>query len=701
MMKKGRSFVWTQEAHAAFEALKEAMSSPPILAMPDDHGQFILDTDASDVAIGAVLSQVHEGHERVIAYAARALAKNEANYCVTRKELLAVVYFVKHFRQYLLGRRFVIRTDHAALSWLKRTPEPIGQNARWLELLGEYDFDVQHRPGTRHGNADAMSRHPCLNRPSCTACHTETSRCCAAETDAPTLFGGPANHSTISNEKVSELQRADVNLGPLMTMLERSPERPSWSAVELQSAETKTLWNEWERLAIRDNVLCRKWESADGLKVTWQSVMPRALRQEFIRLAHTGATGGHLGRSKTEDQVRRRAYWPCWISDVRNELKRCVPCCQYHRGAAPRQFALNPFPAGEPFETVSIDITGRHPKSSRGNEFILTVVDSFSKFAEAYPLRVHTAPVVARVLATEFFPRYGTPMRILSDQGPEFQSELFQELCRAMEIDKIRTSPYRPSTNSVAERFHRTLNSMLAKAITSDNQRDWDVRLPFVMAAYRAAKHESTGYSPNFLIFGRETRAPIDLVLAPPPAEEEPTTTTDDFVAQMLEIQRESYALAREHLGTAAERRKDAYDIRVKPAQFKVGQWVWYLYPRRYSGRSPKWSKCYQGPYLVLRTIPPCDFVIQKSRRSTPFVVHGDKLKPCYGETPSSWIPAELRNEAEVLATPSSNTVDPVPRQAKGGTRPHRTTDAFSPTCADERQPRNIRQPVRFGDYVM
>jgi len=181
---------------------------------------------------------------------------------------------------------------------------------------------------------------------------------------------------------------------------------------------------------------------------------------------------GHLGRSKTEEQVRLRAYWPGWISDVRSKLKRCAPCSQYHRGVAPRQFALNPFPAGEPFEAVSIDITGKHPKYSRENEFILTVVDSFSKFAEAFPLRVHTAPVVARVLATKFFPRYGTPMKILSDQGPEFESELFQELCRVMEIDKIRTTPYRPSTNSTADRFHKTLNSMLAKAITQDNQRD-------------------------------------------------------------------------------------------------------------------------------------------------------------------------------------------------------------------------------------
>jgi hypothetical protein len=139
--------------------------------MPTDCDEFILDTDASNSAIGAVLSQRQDEVERVVAYASRALDKREQNYCVTRKEkeLLAVVHFVRYFKQYLLGRTFKLRTDHAALSWLRHTPDPIGQQARWLEQLEEYDFSIEHRPGIRHGNADAMSRRPC-NRREC-ACH--------------------------------------------------------------------------------------------------------------------------------------------------------------------------------------------------------------------------------------------------------------------------------------------------------------------------------------------------------------------------------------------------------------------------------------------------------------------------------------------------------------------------------------------------
>jgi len=153
--------VWTAATQNAFESLRDALTSPPILAMPNDSDSFILDTDACSQTIGAVLSQVQDGVERVVAYASRILDKREVNYSITRKELLAIVYSLKYFKQYLMGRHFKIRTDHAPLTWLRQTPEPVGQQARWLEIMEEYSFQVEHRPGSRHGNADGLSRRPC------------------------------------------------------------------------------------------------------------------------------------------------------------------------------------------------------------------------------------------------------------------------------------------------------------------------------------------------------------------------------------------------------------------------------------------------------------------------------------------------------------------------------------------------------------
>ena len=163
LTEKGRPFRWTTECTEAFTRLKQLLSSAPILALPittPSAGRFILDTDASERAIGAVLSQEQGGHEKVIAYASRNLDKRERNYCTTRREMLALVYFLGHFRPYLLGRPFLVRTDHRSLQWLRNFRDPQGQIARWQEKLQEYDFTCEYRPGKHHSNADALSRPP-------------------------------------------------------------------------------------------------------------------------------------------------------------------------------------------------------------------------------------------------------------------------------------------------------------------------------------------------------------------------------------------------------------------------------------------------------------------------------------------------------------------------------------------------------------
>lgn len=161
LTEKGRMFIWTEECQESFDALCERLVTSPILGYPQALGCYILDTDASHSGIGAVLSQLQDGQERVIAYASRSLSKPERNYCVTRKEMLAMVHFIKSFRQYLYGQPFILRSDHAALKWLLRFKEPEGQLARWMEVLSEYDFTVEHRAGRSHANADGMSRRPC------------------------------------------------------------------------------------------------------------------------------------------------------------------------------------------------------------------------------------------------------------------------------------------------------------------------------------------------------------------------------------------------------------------------------------------------------------------------------------------------------------------------------------------------------------
>ena len=419
--------------------------------------------------------------------------------------------------------------------------------------------------------------------------------------------------------------------------MKRSPDKPPWESVALHSFDVRVLWGMWPRLRVHDGVLQRRFESPDGISVKWQTVLPLKLRKEFLSAIHGGMTGGHLGRKRTAASIQARAYWPTWSSDLNEFLRQCAPCARYHRGSAPRKAGLQTPLVGEPWQRVSVDITGPHPRSSKSNQYILTLVDHFSKWAEAIPIRNHTAPTVARALMVHIFSRFGAPQQLLSDRGTEFESQLFQEVMRWMEIDKLRTTVFRPSCNGVAERFHRTLNSMLAKTV-NESQRDWDERLPIVLAAYRATPHESTGLSPNKLFLGHEVRMPIDLVMRLPAEETVLRESPDDYVARLQRDSAEAFHLARKHLRASGERRKRYYDIKVKPEQFSVGDWVFYHYPRRYQSKSLKWQQAYTGPFLIIKIIKPVNCVLQKTAKSKPFIAHVDKLKRCYDQTPTSWL---------------------------------------------------------------
>lgn len=155
-----KPYMWGQEQQDAFSNLKLALTTTPVLALPNSKDLFILDTDASDFAIGVELIQLQEGEERVIAYGSVSLTPEQQRFCTTRKELLAIVRFTKQFSHYLLGREFVVRTDHSSLTWLLNFKNPQGQLARWLKVISQYNMTVTHRPGKNHGNADLLSRIP-------------------------------------------------------------------------------------------------------------------------------------------------------------------------------------------------------------------------------------------------------------------------------------------------------------------------------------------------------------------------------------------------------------------------------------------------------------------------------------------------------------------------------------------------------------
>jgi transposase InsO family protein len=195
-----------------------------------------------------------------------------------------------------------------------------------------------------------------------------------------------------------------------------------------------------------------------------------------------------------------------------------------------RQGCLQPMLTGEPWERVGIGITGPHSTSSKGHIYILTLIDHFTKWIEIFLMRNQEASTVDKLLVDRVFCVHGLPLQILTDQDRNFESELFKEICRFLTVDKIKTTAYKPSTNGNIERFHVTLNSMLAKLV-SENQKDWDDKLAAVAFAYRNSVQELTGFFSCYLMYGREARIPADIVYRPPGAAHAPYTSNSEFLA--------------------------------------------------------------------------------------------------------------------------------------------------------------------------
>ena len=362
LTEKTAPFNWTVECQAAFQELRR-LTSAPILAHPDFSQQFILDTDASDIGMGAVLSQVdREGRERAIAYGSRLLSKAERQYCVTRRELLAVVTFTWHFRPYLVGQRFLLRTDHGSLTWLQNFREPEGQLARWLEQLQELDFEIVHRKGRKHTNADALSRRPCQQ--------------CGRDSHFPPI---PASQISVTTVKVSQIPG-------VLSILDG----------KCVSRSNRRLLQIWDQLRICDGVLCRQFEATDGRSAVVQVLVPRRLREQVLTDLHEGSLGGHLGVEKTLARVQEHFYWPGYHDDVRNWCRCCAPCATRKNPAPKSRAPLSSVKTGYPVQIVAMDILGPLPESEAGNSYILVVADYFTRWTEAYAIPNQEAITVAK-----------------------------------------------------------------------------------------------------------------------------------------------------------------------------------------------------------------------------------------------------------------------------------------------------------------
>ena len=592
LTEKGRVFEWTAVCQNAFDRLKHCLVSAPILAHPDFETSFILDTDASGTAIGAVLSQVQNGHERVISYASRCLSKTESRYCVTRRELLAVVVFVKHFKHSLSGKKFILRTDHGSLRWLMNFKSPEGQMARWLQVLSSFDMDIQHRQGRKHTNADALSRLPCRQCEHCAERKSleDESQCSDSQNHLFRAYSDD-NDDELGRTLLVEMQESDRAISKVKSWVEDGS-KPEYRDIANEGYFLRALWSQWNRLSVQNGILYRVWRIKGTDLTQYQVVVPLKERRNILKYYHDHKSSGHLGMKKTLGKVREKLYWSSLQKDVRNYVAGCKKCLMRKAPSRLKRAPMQIVHSGLPMERIATDILGELPETDEGNRYILVISDYFTKWTEAFAMPNMEAKTVARIIVEEVIVRFGVPYTIHSDQGRQYESKLFAEVCGLLEIEKTRTTPYHPKSDGMVERFNRTLETMLSNYV-KENHRDWDRQLPYIMMAYRSAEHETTSFTPNMLMLGRETTMPLDLVYEMPSSIK--TIPPNRWVWELQERLEQAHDLVRKYSEGSILRQKAYHDRKVSWERFEIGDKVYVYFPVKRIGCSPKLTSFWRG----------------------------------------------------------------------------------------------------------
>ena len=590
------------EARNAFLELKRLFRETPVLHYPSPVGQFILDTDASNESIGAALSQVQNGKEVPLAFASNSLSKSQRNYCTTKRELLAVVVYTRKYRHFLYGGDFVLRTDHSALQWLLNFKDAEGMMGRWLNHLSEFGVEnrhIEHRSGIKHINADCLSRIPIrlCHRVDCNDCGVHNAVIASISVKTPNW----------SLEVMKEQQEKDIAISRLYNWKLFNHSRPVRPALSLECKEVRTLVAQWDDLFIQDGVLCR-WRYRPGRRKMIQMVVPEALRLEILHFCHGHKTSAHFGRERTELKIKGRYYWPGMTKDIRRWVKHCPQCCLANPGPGLGKLPLSQEIFGVRFARIAVDIISGFNTTPRGNTCMMVVTDYYTKYVQIYPLPNHTAATCATALFENWVLIWGAPLKLHSDQGPEFESRLWGELCSRIYTCRTHTNPYRPQSDGQVERFNRTLVKCLTTMV-NDHRDDWDEMSRYVAHAYNATESASTGCTPNMLVLGEEIIMPVDMVYGVPGVtREQPCTVM--FVEALRHTLRESYALARSYLEKSARLQKVGYDTGLKTRRFAVGDLV-----VRYSTPQANEKILYDwdGPFTVVTVLSETTVVIMST----------------------------------------------------------------------------------------
>ena len=595
LMSSKKEFSWSEPAQKAFDELRSLLTSTPVLQLFDPDKPSTVETDASDYALGGVLSQPgSDGKLRPIAFHGRKFNSAETRYSTADKELLAIVDSMEHWRYYLEGAKHIVQvyTDHANLRNFTTTKELNSRQLRWSDKLASYSFRVSHRSGKLNANADALSRRADFQdkdkvKIQATLFREDNGDLVhqAAKLQANTIEG---------YEQILDAQRKS---------------KDQKTGQELFSERTS------------DGLLRH-----DGF--IW---LPSEIQKEWTLRFHEPPLQGHARAEEVLDRLRRNYWFPRMRQNVFKWIKQCNLCrkAKYERHKPYGLLQPNQ-PPEKPWQVITMDFVGPLPQSLDENgvayENILVVVDRLTKYAEFLPLpRKYDAPYLAKVFIKHVVTRHGIPERIISDRDKLFTSNFWDELCDALSIKRALSTAYHPQSDGQTERMNQTLEQYL-RLYVDDEQSSWAMLLAQAAFAYNATKQQTTGMSPFYANFGTEPRL---------------TTGAEEFLPTDASVKAKNLQALHQQLQSDIRFFNKRMELtankkRIEGPILKEGDKV-YLWRRNIKTKrqNSKLDFLKLGPFKIKSIKGPVNYELQlpKAMRIHP-VFHKSLLEPADANTP-------------------------------------------------------------------
>lgn len=580
LLLKDSKFEWGNSQESAFQRIKTLLTTCPVLAIYNPKARTELHTDGSSAGLGSVLLQEQPDSKlHVIAYYGRRTTKEEAKYTSIELEALAIVCSLERFRVYLIGIKFLIKTDCNSLKLLESKRDMNPRIARWFVRLSEFDYTIEHISGSINRVADSLSRYP------------------VEEAKEMELIGLPVLGINITTDWVAAMQRNSDEILSVRNKLEEG---------DSDTHEKFTMYN---------GRVYKKSKKEDK----WRLYVPVELRVELISEAHRNLA--HMGIDKTLWKLKETYYFPKMREAVSSYVNRCINCLYYKTSSGKPPGFLHPLEKGSvPFQTVHTDHLGPIVRTNNENLHVLAIIDGFSKYVF---LKATVSTGTCEVVAAfrEFISHYGKPARIISDRGTAFTSDDFKTFCDEFDIQHVLIATATPRANGQCERINRTITQSLSILTDMLEGEDWDEKLPEVQWVMNNTVHRVTKQTPSEIIF---TYKSIGL-------KENPLTVEIERIN--LEVGNKRPEVDTEQLlKENAVKLKLQYDKKRRQSSgFKIGDLV--MLEMEPAGEKNKLRMRRRGPYQVVKVLDKDRCVIKdiegekQSLREYSGVISVDKLK--------------------------------------------------------------------------